>query len=142
MSGLNDADVYRYRDDGFLSPVEVMSAQEAAEARARLEAAEAQYGPMHYLVKPHLLLMLADELAHNTRMLDAVQSIIGPNILLWDSAFIIKEPGNRAFVSWHQDLTYWGVSPAEDLVSVWIALSPATAESGCMQMVESSPPRN
>src|SRR5262249_9754258 len=62
---------------------------------------------------------------------------IGPDILLWDSAFIIKEPQDHKFVSWHQDLTYWGLEPG-DVVSIWLALSPATPESGCMRMIPGS----
>lgn len=126
-----------YWQQGFLSPITVMTEQEALAYRQRLEAAEAQYGRLHYVTKPHLLLRMADELAHCDAILDAVEDIIGPDILLWDSNFIIKEPGDRKFVSWHQDLTYWGLEP-DDVVSVWLALSPATPQSGCMRMIPGS----
>ena len=59
------------------------------------------------------------------RVLDAVESIVGPDILVWGTSFFIKEPRNRSFVSWHQDLTYWGLDPA-DIVTAWIALSEST----------------
>ncbi len=72
---------------------------------------------MHYVTKPHLLLRMADELVHHELILDAVEDIIGPDILLWDSTFIIKEPGDGKYVSWHQDLTYWGLEP-DDVVSI------------------------
>jgi hypothetical protein len=134
---LDAPQVESYRRDGFLSPLTVMSADRAQAYRLRLEAAEAAFGPMHYITKPHLLLMLADELANDGTMLDAVEDIIGPDILLWDSTFIIKEPGNDKFVSWHQDLTYWGLD-RDDVVSIWLALSPATVESGCMRMMPGS----
>jgi len=126
-----------YRRDGFLSPVTVMTNAEALACRRTLEAAEARFGPLHYVANVHLLLRLADELAHDDRILDAVEDIIGPNILIWDSTFIVKEPGDRKFVSWHQDLTYWGLEP-DDVVSIWLALSPATVESGCMRMMPGS----
>jgi crotonobetainyl-CoA:carnitine CoA-transferase CaiB-like acyl-CoA transferase len=71
-------------------------------------------------------------------MLDAVESVLGPDILLWDSAYVIKEPGNRRFVSWHQDLTYWGLGETDHELTAWIALSPATAASGCMRFVAGS----
>jgi hypothetical protein len=134
---LKAAERERYLRDGFLSPVTVMSTAEATDYRRRLEEAEARYGSMHYITKPYLLLMMADELAHNDAILDAVEDIIGPDILLWDSTFIIKEPNDTKFVSWHQDLTYWGLS-ADDVVSIWLALSPATRESGCMRMLPGS----
>jgi len=69
--------------------------------------------------------------------LDAVESIIGPDILLYNCTFIIKEPRTATFVSWHQDLTYWGLTGGEQ-VSAWLALSPATELSGCMQMIPGS----
>jgi hypothetical protein len=126
-----------YMRQGFLSPITVMPEQEALAYRQRLEAAEAQFGRLHYVTKPHLLLRMADELVHRAAILDAVEDIIGPDILLWDSNFIIKEAQDRKFVSWHQDLTYWGLEP-DDVVSVWLALSPATRQSGCMRMMPGS----
>jgi non-haem Fe2+, alpha-ketoglutarate-dependent halogenase len=126
-----------YRRDGFLSAVTVMSAAQALAYRRALEEAEAKFGPMHYVLKPYLLLRLADELVRHGVILDAVEDIIGPNILLWDSSFFIKEPGDGKYVSWHQDLTYWGLEP-DDVVSIWLALSPATVESGCMRMMPGS----
>jgi hypothetical protein len=134
---LSNRQIEDYRRDGFLSPVTVMSGERALGYRRQLEAAEAKFGPLHYVTKPHLLLLMADELAHDGRLLDAVEDIIGPDILLWDSTFIIKEPGNDKYVSWHQDLTYWGIEP-DDVVSIWLALSPATVASGCMRMMPAS----
>ena len=137
---LSEAQREQYRRDGFIHPVTVMTAAEAASFRARIEAAEARFGALHYVVKPHLVLQVADELAHWTPMLDAVADILGPDLLLWDATFIIKEPTARSFVSWHQDLTYWGLESdgPDDVASVWLALSPATIASGCMRMVPGS----
>ncbi len=134
---LNKTQVEDYRRDGFLSPVAIMSGERALGYRRQLEAAEARFGPLHYVTKPHLLLLMADELVHDGPLLDAVEDIIGPDILLWDSTFIIKEARDGKYVSWHQDLTYWGIEP-DDVVSIWLALSPATVESGCMRMMPAS----
>ena len=68
------------------------------------------------------------------KVLDAVEGVLGPNILCWSANFFTKEPKTTNFISWHQDLTYWGLDPA-DIVTAWIALSPATVESGCMRFV-------
>jgi hypothetical protein len=121
-----------YRHEGYLSPVTLMSEAEALEHRRALEAAEARLGPLHYKTKPYFLFSSPNELARHPRLLDAVEALIGPDILLWDSAYVIKEAGNTKKVSWHQDLTYWGLS-SDQLVTAWVALSPATLESGCMQ---------
>lgn len=127
-----------YRRDGFLSPVRVLDRDSALAHRARMEKAEAQIGPVHYQDKMHLILTSAWELATHPTVLDAVEACIGPNILLYNSMYVIKEPHSPAKVNWHQDLTYWGLSDDDAQVTIWLALSPATVESGCMQMVPGS----
>ncbi len=135
---LRPEQVARYDDDGFVFPIDVLTPDEAADYRARLESLEAGHGKMQFTMKPYLTVTLADELAHAPRLLDAVEDLIGPNLLLWDGAFINKEPQAENFVSWHQDLTYWGVGPAEQIISVWLALSPVVPENGCMKVVSGS----
>ena len=134
---LSESQIRAYWRDGFLMPIDVMSEAEALSLRRRVEDVEADHGPLHYLRNPHLLMTAADEMVHLAPVLDGVEDIIGPDVLLWSSIFITKEPGDRKFVSWHQDLTYWGLEPAE-VVSVWLALSPATRESGAMRMIPGS----
>ena len=127
----------RYARDGFLAPVDILSAAEAADHRTRMEAAEAEIGPLHYKTKAHTILHSPLALATDARVLDVVEALIGPDILLYNVTYIVKEPGSTAHVSWHQDLTYWGFD-GDAQVSMWLALSPATAESGCMRMVPGS----
>src|SRR5215510_16104503 len=126
----------QYHRDGYLSPIHVFAPQEALGYRARLEAVEASgrlpAGALRS--KCHLLLTWVDEIVRHARVLDAVETIIGPNILAWGTSFFIKEPRNKSFVSWHQDLTYWGLDPA-DIVTAWIALSESTAENGAMRVI-------
>ncbi|MBI1892682.1 MAG: phytanoyl-CoA dioxygenase family protein [Candidatus Rokubacteria bacterium] len=129
--------VERYASDGCVFPIDVLSPLEAAEYRRRLEYMEARYGNLHYAPKPHLTLTFTDELIRHPKILDAVEDIIGPNILVWDATFIVKEAHDPRFVSWHQDLTYWSLEPP-DVVSVWLALSPSTPESGCVRFVPGS----
>jgi ectoine hydroxylase-related dioxygenase (phytanoyl-CoA dioxygenase family) len=135
MTGnLTGRQIESYRTDGFLFPVRVSEPQGASRWRGELEELERSHGTLHYLPKAHLVLPLADRLARDSAVLDAVESLLGPDILLWDSTFIIKEPGSGKKVSWHQDLTYWGLDP-QDVVSIWLALSPASVQSGCMRMI-------
>ncbi|MEZ5926792.1 MAG: phytanoyl-CoA dioxygenase family protein [Hyphomicrobiaceae bacterium] len=126
-----------YERDGFISPVAIISQTEALEHRRRLEAAEAKIGPLHYKTKVHTILRSAYELATHPNVLDVVEALLGPNILLHNVTYIVKEPGSKSHVSWHQDLTYWGFN-SDDQVSLWLALSPATEESGCMRMIAGS----
>lgn len=128
----------RYCRDGFVAPIRVVDEAEAQLHRARLESAESQIGPQHYRDKVHTILTSPWELVTHPALLDAVEACIGPDILIYNVMYIVKEPGAPAKVNWHQDLTYWGLSDDDAQVSGWIALSPATLASGCMQMVPGS----
>ena len=126
-----------FRRDGFVAPLRIVGAAEAVDHRRRLEEAEAVVGPLSYQAKVHTILRSPLELATHPRVLDMVEALIGPNILLWTTTYIIKEPHARAHVSWHQDLTYWGLS-GDDQVSMWLALTPANRDNGCMRLVPGS----
>ena len=130
-------DSERYKRDGYLSPVRIVGEGEAAVHRDRLEQTETVFGPLHYHAKIHTILCSPLELATHPRVLDIVEALLGPNILLWNATYIIKEPQTPAHVSWHQDLTYWGLS-GEDQVSMWLALSPAHEMNGCMRLAPGS----
>ena len=84
--------------------------------------------------KSHLLFTWLDGLIRHPAILDAVEGVIGPDILCWSSTFFIKEARDPGFVSWHQDSTYWGLDPA-DIVTAWVALSESTAENGAMRVI-------
>jgi non-heme Fe2+,alpha-ketoglutarate-dependent halogenase len=133
--------VANYQRDGYLYPVDVMSAQEAHGYLERLEASEAQQGQQ--LVKganfkPHLIFKWADELAYHPRILDAVEDLVGPNIRILSSTVFPKMPGTGAFVDWHQDGTYFALEPDNLQLAVWVALSDAPVEAGCMEMAVGS----
>ncbi len=129
--------IQKYNDEGFISKIPIISNQEALLHRKSLEKAEKEIGDLHYKTKVHTILKSPWKLATNNKVLDIVEKIIGPNILLHNVTYIIKEPKSLSHVTWHQDLTYWGFS-SDEQVSVWIALSPATKKSGCMQMIPKS----
>ena len=126
--------------DGFHFPVRVLSTEEARRYRDALEAHERATGaPIHSNMrhKVHLLFTWAQELIRHPKILDAVEDLIGPNILCWTTNFFIKEARNPAFVSWHQDATYWGLDP-DDVVTAWVAFSDAPVESGAMKFIPGS----
>jgi hypothetical protein len=136
MAGLSQTAVRHYQREGYVSPIRVMPAAEAAAYRRKLEEIEASgllpAGALR--TKCHLLLTWIDEIVRHPGVLDAVESIVGPDILVWGTSFFIKEPRNSSFVSWHQDLTYWGLDPP-DIVTAWIALSESTLENGAMRVI-------
>lgn len=127
----------RYERDGFVSGVRFVPEDEAAHHRAALEIAETEIGAVHYKPKIHTVLRSPYELATLPQVLDVVEQFIGPNILLHNVTYIIKEPRSASHVSWHQDLTYWGFS-ADAQVSMWLALSLADEQAGCMRMIPKS----
>ena len=132
----------RYRHDGYLFPLTTMSAEEAHDHRRRLEAFEAANPtgrPLRDVVKAkaHLLCRTLLEIVQRREILDAVAGVLGPNILCWSSGLFLKEARDPAFVSWHQDANYWGLEP-HDVATAWVALSPATVDSGAMRFLPGS----
>lgn len=139
MKMLTAAAVRQYQEQGYYAPVPVLSRAEAGNLRGALENFEGEAGPLAGKLrhKSHLLFTWLNDLVRHPRVLDAVEDVIGPNILCWGSSFFIKEPRNSAFVSWHQDSTYWGLDPA-DVVTAWVALSDSTAANGAMRVIPGS----
>lgn len=135
---LNNRDIEQYRELGYFSPVRAFSAEEAGRYRALLEQGEREHGlGPDQRRKMYLYLKWADEVVRQPRILDAVEDLIGPNILVYHLTLWLKEPRSDAFISWHQDSTYFGLTPAEH-VTAWVALSPSTLESGCVQVAPGS----
>jgi ectoine hydroxylase-related dioxygenase (phytanoyl-CoA dioxygenase family) len=132
----------RFAAHGYYFPINFLSADEAACYRQQLEVLESskhgnKLGNKNQLNYPHIIFRFADGIARNPRILDAVEAILGPDILVWGSTFFIKEPHSESYISWHQDLRYWGLD-SEAEVSAWLALSPVTEANGCMRFVPGS----
>ncbi len=131
-----------YERDGFFLPYDVLSHGEAAELRADFEAAEQELAgrPEDLAIlrsSPDRVLPSFDKLVRHPRLIEGVSEILGPDLLVWNGGTFIKEANSTHIVSWHQDLTYWGLSDAEE-VTAWVALSPSTPASGCMKFIAGS----
>jgi hypothetical protein len=129
-----------YRREGFVLPVRVLSADEAAQARRELEATEASMGgAIRGLARTKFYLRYpwAFRIATTPAILDAVEDLIGPDILLYQNTIWAKNADEKSYVSWHQDNTYFGFDPCE-VLSVWVALSPSRPESGSMRFLAGS----
>jgi ectoine hydroxylase-related dioxygenase (phytanoyl-CoA dioxygenase family) len=135
------ADAAAYHRDGFFSPVDAFTEQEAAQHRAQLEAFEATLppGPVSRMDrrKLHVRLPWMRDLVEDPRILDVIEMLIGPDILIYNSTFFVKEKHSDAVTYWHQDGTYFGLEPHEH-VTAWVAFSNASEEAGCMQFVPGS----
>jgi len=139
MKKLGAAALRQFDEQGFYAPIPAISSAEAAALRGKLESHERQHGrlkgPMRH--KTHLLFTWLDGLIRHPGILDAVEDLLGPNLLVWGSSFFTKEAHDPSYVSWHQDSTYWGLDPA-DIVTAWIAFSDSTAENGAMRVIPGS----
>jgi non-haem Fe2+, alpha-ketoglutarate-dependent halogenase len=134
---LSVTEVERFRRDGWFAPIRVISADSAHELRERLEHEEKRLGgPLKgaLLQKPHLLYPWLADLVFNDTILDAVEAIHGPDLLCWSSTLFVKEARTSAFVSWHQDSTYWGLS-RPDVVTAWVAITESNRANGALEVV-------
>jgi len=140
MKILDEQQVRSYHHEGFLFPVPVLNAVEVAQCVRDLERAEAHIGQpltraeLKWRGAAYAYLPWVDALVRHPRVLDVVEDVIGPDILVFWATFFIKEPATPAFAAWHQDATYFGLTPLEH-VTAWVALSDADSEAGCMDVL-------
>jgi non-heme Fe2+,alpha-ketoglutarate-dependent halogenase len=142
---LSPAQVESYERDGFLTPNPALTCDEAAACREKLAAFERSLGgPLtseaidgRYRSRTHVLLPWVHSLVRHPAILDTVEDVIGPDILVYTSTWFIKEPESAAIAAWHQDATYFGLRPYVH-VTAWLALTDATAKNGCMEFLPES----
>lgn len=142
MPDTPDAFAAGYARDGYAFPLRAMSPAEAAACRAQLEAVEAEVRDDPARRKTlrryaNIVLDFVDRITRLPAITDRVAALLGPDLLVLDASFFIKEANSPNYVTWHQDLHYWGLE-GEDEVTAWLALSPATRASGCMRFVPGS----
>ena len=136
MSYLSSNQLKQYEDKGFVSPINIFSKDKANEIRNEIELIENKMpGELEKSGRynAHLISPLLDEVAHNPKILDAVQSLIGKNILICGTTLFIKNPNEKGFVSYHQDAKYIGLEP-HNWVTAWVAITDSNEENGCMRM--------
>ena len=136
MTYLNSNQLKQYNELGYIAPIDVLSKSEALEARNEIELIERKFPNEidksgRYNV--HLISPKLDSIVHNSKILDAVESIIGKNILVCSTTLFIKNPNEKGFVSYHQDAKYIGLEP-HNWVTAWVALTDSTKKNGCMKM--------
>jgi len=136
-----------YERNGYHPPIRALCDQEAG----RYLQAFLDYRGLHqeklrdmlpreqreFMAETHFFLRWVYDMVTHPRILDAVSAVLGPDVLLWSSQWFPKFPGDRAFVTWHQDAAYWGLDPPL-VTTAWIALTPATRENGCLRVVPGS----
>tara|TARA_B100000927_G_scaffold189114_1_gene152341 strand:+ start:1636 stop:2463 length:828 start_codon:yes stop_codon:yes gene_type:complete len=136
MTYLNSNQLKQYEDSGFVSPINIFSREKAKEIRNEIELIEKKLP--NELEKSgrynaHLISPMLDEVTHNVNILNAVESLIGRNILVCGTTLFIKNPGEGGFVSYHQDAKYIGLEP-HNWVTAWVAITDSNKNNGCMKM--------
>lgn len=145
MKTLDQTLTDRYRDQGYLFPFRAFSPETAASYRADVERtcaltadpAAAASGTLSYRVKPYLLFTWAASMVREPTILDAVEDLIGPDIMVFHTTMWWKPKRSTKRVPWHQDGTYFGLAPYEH-VTAWVALSPSNTQTGCVRIVPGS----
>src|SRR5665213_2208374 len=129
-----------YRRDGYSFPHPALAAAELAECREGLARYEAwlgqpvNQGDWRWRSAAYAFLPWLDGLIRHPSILDAVEDLVGPDIMVFTTTFFIKEANSPTFAAWHQDATYFGITPYEH-VTAWVALTDATEAAGCMEVV-------
>lgn len=140
---LSATQIRDFRANGYLYPLDGLTTDEVVRYREELRKTEAHLGgslmaiDKKYRGNLHFMCRWVDELARTPAILDAVEDLLGPDILLYTSRFFIKEPHSEGIAAWHQDSTYFGLRP-HDHVTAWVALCDVTAETGPVEFATGS----
>ena len=144
MTKLTTQELNHYKNKGYISPVDALTSTEAKEIRDEIEKIEKNWPKAleginrNYV---HLISPVFNKVCLNKNILDAVESIIGKNILICGTTLFIKNPKEKGFVSFHQDAKYIGLEP-HNWVTVWVAITDANEKNGCMRMLSGSHKEN
>ena len=144
MTVLNPKQLSQYENKGYVSPIDILIPEEAEKIKLEIEFIEKKW-PNELIGigrnNAHYISTVLDQVCHNSKILDAVESIIGKNILVGGTTLFIKDPDNKGFVSWHQDAKYIGFEP-HNWVTAWLAITESNEENGCMRMVSGTHKEN
>jgi hypothetical protein len=134
---LTEIQRHRYRQDGLVFPIRVLSPEQARTYRLACDELEAQLGGKPRTVEVrqmHLHFRWAFELATQPRVLDAVEDLLGPDLLIWTTELFAKHPRDTAVsIGWHRDRSYMGI--AGESTTAWVALGDSGVANGCMRAV-------
>lgn len=138
---LTSQQVAHYNEFGFVRPVPIYSPAEIADIRTYfdtlLATVVAAGGDSYSISSAHLKYGKVWDILTNPRIVAAVKDILGEDVVGWGSHFFCKMPGDGKAVAWHQDASYWPLSPSK-AVTVWLAIDDADVENACMNFIAGS----
>ena len=135
---LSEAEVDRYREDGYVIPEYRLPGETLQDIRADYDRLLTR----HPEFRDYCPMLLRYDLsflnyARDPNILDMVAQVIGPDIILWNSSFFAKPAVNGKKTPWHQDGEYWPLRPLATC-TVWLAIDDATLENGCLKFMPGS----
>ena len=138
---LSQQQIADYNKLGYLAPLQAYSSDEITEVRGYfndlLQRVIATGGNSYSISSAHLKYGPVYDILTNPRIIDYVSDILGDNVIAWGSHFFCKMPHDGMAVAWHQDASYWPLSPSKAL-TVWLAIDDADVENACMNFIAGS----
>jgi hypothetical protein len=138
---LSREQIDHYNAQGFIAPLDVYSTSEISSIRGYfddlLARVVAEGGNSYSISSAHLKYGPVYDILTETRIVDYVADLLGENVIAWGSHFFCKMPHDGKAVAWHQDASYWPLSPSK-AVTVWLAVDDADAQNACMKFVAGS----
>lgn len=141
LNVLNSQQIDQYNTDGYVAPIDIFSAEEIRSIRTYFDDLLARViqegGDSYSISSAHLKYGPVYDILTEPRIVDAVSDLMGENTVAWGSHFFCKMPHDGKAVAWHQDASYWPLSPSK-AVTVWLAIDDADRENACMKFVAGS----
>lgn len=140
LKRLTAQQIDNYNEDGYLKGFNIFDDREVAQNRAYFDSLLDQLEKMNdgrdaYAINCYQTRCRGIyDLATDERILDYVEDLIGPNVICWATHFFCKLPHNPKTVPWHQDASYWQLTPSRT-VTVWLAIDDADVENACMHVI-------
>ena len=134
---LTQAQIDQFWNEGYVLPFDCLTTEQARDVRNKIEAYESTIEgdiSKHLRVKVHTAFLWLMDIARHPKILDAVEDLIGPKILLYLSTFWFKDANDPRYVSWHQDSAYYGLDP-HDVITLWLAFTNSSPANGCVRIL-------
>ena len=131
-----------YAEQGYVAPIRVITSSAVATYRDRVEefidsCGDPESRAAMLRTKVHLRCSALLELVHHPAIVEPMSDLLGPDLLCRSSSIFLKEPGDPAFVAWHQDAAFFDLDPP-DVATAWVALADSTAENGALEILPAS----
>jgi len=135
---LSLAQLEAFNRDGYLKPIQIFPPDEMVEHRRYFDELLAQViasgGNSYSISTAHMKYGKVYDLLTHPRIVAIVCDLLGPNVVAWGSHYFCKMPGDGKRVPWHQDASYWPLTPAKT-ITVWLAIDDADVANACMRFI-------